>query len=156
MKKVIAVLGFTLAGVFGGTVVTGKRLKKSIEQERKMAKKHLDLYLMMNQWVNLKQEGRSITPYFEKNGYKKIAIYCMNYVGNTLLNEFQKSDIQVAYGIDKRANELYSDIDIYSMEEPLEKVDVIVVTAISFFDEIREELEKKVDCPIVSLEEIIC
>ena len=155
MKKVIAVLGFTLAGVFGGTVVTGKRLKKSIEQERKMAKKHLDLYLMMNQWVKVKQEGKNLAAYFEKNGYKNIAIYGMSYAGETLLEELRETQIQVVYGIDKNAENIYSDISILSLEDTLDDVDAIVVTAVTFFDEIEDELHKKVNCPILSLEDIL-
>ena len=88
-------------------------------------------------------------------GDKKIAIYGMNYVGNTLLNEFQKSDIQVAYGIDKNANNIFSNIDIISADDSLKDVDLIVVTAITFYDEIKEELCKKIDCPIVCLEDIL-
>ena len=38
---------------------------------------------------------------------------------------------------------------------PLAPVDVIVVTAISYFDEIEEKLSERVDCPVVSLEDIV-
>ncbi len=34
-------------------------------------------------------------------------------------------------------------------------VDAIVVTAITFYDEIKEELSRKIDCPIISLEDIL-
>ena len=37
----------------------------------------------------------------------------------------------------------------------LETVDAVVVTAITFFDEIEERLSEKVDCPIISLEDIL-
>lgn len=41
------------------------------------------------------------------------------------------------------------------MEDKLEPVDAVVVTAISFFDEIEEALNAKTDCPILSLEDIL-
>ena len=41
------------------------------------------------------------------------------------------------------------------MNEEFENVDAVVVTAITFFDEIREELTTKIGCPIVSLEDIL-
>jgi hypothetical protein len=34
-------------------------------------------------------------------------------------------------------------------------VDAIVVTAITFFDEIEEKLSEKIDCPIISLDDIL-
>ena len=41
------------------------------------------------------------------------------------------------------------------MDDNLEDVDAIVVTAITFFDEIEEQLQSKVSCPIISLEDIL-
>ena len=110
---------------------------------------------MMNQWVKVKQEGKNLAAYFEKNGYKNIAIYGMSYAGETLLEELRETQIQVVYGIDKNAENIYSDISILSLEDTLDDVDAIVVTAVTFFDEIEDELHKKVNCPILSLEDIL-
>lgn len=147
----VLVLSCGLAGIF----VLNRTMQKKIEKEKDMARKHLDLYLMMNQWVKIKQEGKSILSYLNENGYNKIAIYGMNYVGNTLLDELKKSQIFVAYGIDRRANEIYADIDVFLPNEPLEEVDCIIVTAISFFEEIKKELESRVNCPVISLQDIL-
>lgn len=42
-----------------------------------------------------------------------------------------------------------------SPEDEIKEVDAIVVTAITFFDEIKELLMKKVSCPIISLENVL-
>jgi hypothetical protein len=47
------------------------------------------------------------------------------------------------------------DVDVVTMDDDLEEVDAIVVTAITFFDEIEEKLSAKIDCPIISLEDIL-
>ena len=52
-------------------------------------------------------------------------------------------------------NNLFSVIDIVSPEDDLETVDVIVVTAITFYEEVKEQLSEKLDCPIISLEDIL-
>ena len=49
----------------------------------------------------------------------------------------------------------HADVDIVSMDDNLETVDAVVVTAITFFDEIEEQLSAKMDCPILSLEDIL-
>ena len=90
-----------------------------------------------------------------KNKYEKIAIYGLSYAGETLLSELQDSSIQIAYGIDQNADSIYSDINVYSLEDSLEPVDVVVVTAITFFNEIEKKLSGKIDCPIISLEDIL-
>ena len=61
----------------------------------------------------------------------------------------------LAYGIDKNADNIYADIDVVSLNDKLDEVDVIIVTAITFFDQIVEELSNKVKCPIVSIEDIL-
>ena len=41
------------------------------------------------------------------------------------------------------------------LTDDLPETDVIVVTAIYFYEEIREELSQLVDCPIISLEDVV-
>lgn len=155
MKKGIIGALSLLAGAAGSAVATGRIAKKKIDTEQQYANKHLALFLMMNQWVKVKQEGKNLASWFEENGYKKIAVYGMSYAGETLVEELKNSNIQVAYGIDKKADTMYADVDIVSMDDPLDEVDAIVVTAITFFDEIEDQLCQKTECPIISLEDIL-
>ena len=155
MKKTIISILSVLAGAAFGAGMVKKATGKTIKKTKSMSDKHLALFLMMNQWVKVRQEGKNLVSYFEKNGYRKIAVYGVSYAGQTLINEFKDTDIAVAYGIDKNPYLLYADVDIVSMEDDLKPVDAIVVTAITFFDEIKEKLSEKIDCPIISLEDIL-
>ena len=157
-KAIISVLSVVAGGVTGalaGATAVSNKLTESNVRIQKMSDKHFSLFLLMNQWVKVKQEGKNLASYFEANGYKKIAVYGMSYAGETLLNELKGSSIKVVYGIDKNADGIYSEIDIVSVDDDLENVDAVVVTAITFFDEIEKILASKVDCPIVSLEDIL-
>lgn len=155
MKKgLIGVLSFA-AGAAGSALGVSKVMGNKVNDWRDLSDKHLALFLMMNQWVKVKQEGKSLTEYFVKNGYKNIAIYGMSYAGETLADELKDSEVKVLYGIDKKAENIYAEFDIVSPEESLGKVDAVVVTSITFFDEIETMLEKKLDCPIISLEDIL-
>lgn len=155
MKKgVIGVISL-LAGAASGALGVKHVEKKKVMTERGYANKHLALYKMMTQWVKAKQQGKSLASYFEENDYKKVAIYGMSYAGEALVEELKDSDIQIAYGIDKNANAIYTDMDVVTMDDDLKEVDAVVVTAITFFDEIEEELCMKIDCPIISLEDIL-
>lgn len=79
----------------------------------------------------------------------------MSYVGETLVEELKNSDIIIAYGIDQKAESIYPDVEVVFADDKLEEVDAVVVTAITFFDEIVEKLSTKVACPILSLEDIL-
>lgn len=155
MKKgLIGALSF-VAGAAGSAIGVGKVMGNKVNDWRDLSDKHLALFLMMNQWVKVKQEGKSLAEYFLKNGYKNIAVYGMSYAGETLADELKDSEVKVLYGIDKKADNIYAEFDIVSPEDSLEKVDAVVVTSITFFDEIETMLEKKLDCPIISLEDIL-
>lgn len=149
--KLLALIG----GISLGAVIADGRMRKEVKKKEDMSRKHLVLFLMMNQWVKVKQEGKHLASYFVKNGYQNIAIYGMSYAGEALLNELKGTEIQVAYGIDQNAGSVYSDIDIVSNESNLREVDAIVVTAITFFEQIEEMLADKVQCPVISLEDIL-
>lgn len=159
MKKgvlsVLSALTGTIVGAVVGAGATVKIVGGADNKTKELAEKHFALFLLMNQWVKVKQEGKTLSSYFEKNGYKKIAVYGMSYVGETLLSELKEKGIEVAYGIDRNADIIYADIDVITVDELSDDVDAIVVTAVTYFDEIEEMLSEKVSCPIISLEDII-
>lgn len=155
MKKGIIAALSAASGAAIGAVVIGKAVADEKDKAKALSDKHLALFLMMNQWVRVKHQGKNLSSYFEKNQYKKIAVYGMSYAGETLIDELKGTGITVAYGIDKKTDSIYADVDIVSAEDALEDVDAVVVTAITFFDEIEEKLSAKLDCPIISLEDVL-
>lgn len=155
MKKGIISVLSALVGAAIGAGAVQKVSGDKLNTLEGMSNKHLSLFLMMNQWVKVKQEGKNLTSYFQNKGYKRIAIYGMSYAGETLLKELKDSSVEVAYGIDKNADSLFIDVNVVSIEDNLEEVDAIIVTAITFYDEIEEKLSEKMDCPIISLEDIL-
>lgn len=155
MKNGIVAILSAIAGAIAGAGVTNRAKNKEIKNAWRYSDKHLALFKMMNQWVWVKQEGKNLASYFEANGYKKIAVYGMSYAGETLLNELKGTAVEVAYGIDQNADGTNVNVSILTMKGDLLPVDAVVVTAITFFDEIEEDLQRKVDCPILSLEDIL-
>lgn len=155
MKKGMIGILSAMGGAAAGSAAFGKVLGKKIIENKEKSDKHLALFLMMNQWVKVKQAGKNLSSYFEREGYREIAIYGMHYAGETLAEELMGSNIEVKYGIDKNADMIYADFDIVTPDDPLDKVDAIVVTSITFFDEIERMLSDKTNCPIISLEDIL-
>lgn len=155
MKKSTLSLLSTLGGAAAAAIAVKKVTGDETKVERNLSAKHLALFLMMNQWVAVKQEGKNLADYLEKMQYKAIAIYGMSYAGERLVEELKGSNIQIKYAIDQKAGEIYSDINIVAPEDELEEVDAIIVTPIFFFDDIEDKLSQKIDCPIISLEDIL-
>lgn len=159
MKKgigsVVSSLAGVVAGVIAGGTAVGTILNKGSKARDEMLAKMKSFYFLENQWICNLQAGKTLVDYFKRNDYHTIAIYGMKELGERLYDELKDSDITVKYAIDKNADGLYVDLDVVMPDEDLEEVDVIVVTAISYFDEIEETLCQKVDCPVISLEDIV-
>lgn len=155
MRKIILRILLVVTGALSGMIISNKIYEQKLNKLEQLSNKHLSLFLMMNQWLKAKQDGKDIVGYFEKNQYKRIAIYGMSYVGKTLLNELKESEIDIAFAVDRNLDDIYADINIVSINDSWEDIDVVVVTAITFFDEIEQQLLTKVNCPIVSLEDIL-
>lgn len=134
----------------------GKRiLEKMLLENQMYNKKHFQMFRMMNEWFQKKQQGKHIKSYFIKNGYHKIAIYGMGDIGERLYDELYGTEIEVAYGIEQQKRGQYRELQILSLEDNLEQVDAVVVTAIYYFVEIAEKIKYIPYNRILSLEDII-
>ena len=146
---------YFLLGVSVCSVMMLSLQQKCINKWKKAAQKNRGLFRLMDQWTNIKQEGKHLDMYFIKNNYKNIAIYGMGYVGIRLAKELKGSKIKIVYGIDRNADNIYSDVKVITMDNKLSKVDAIVVTVMDEFDEVSEMLSEKVGCAIIAIEDII-
>lgn len=143
----------TVVGAVAGFVVASNLNGKQIPQKYDKFKGY---YNLLNQWLLLKQEGKSLEEYFVENGYKTVAIYGMGEMGNRLYDELKSSqEIEMRYAIDKNAAGAYSELQVLELEDDLPQVDVIVVTATFAYEEIEKKLNERIDYPIVSLEDVV-
>lgn len=137
-------------------ILIDKHKERKIIQLRKRVEVLTDHFQLLNHWLEIKNEGKSVTSYFKEIGYHHIAIYGMAELANRLSEELSGSDICIDYGIDRDICCSSARIDkVYFPEDNLPETDVIIVTPYSSFETIKQVLEAKVDCPIISLEEVI-
>lgn len=155
MKKGMVAVLAAVAGAAAGAFGVGTMEGKVIEKKEGKIDKFKSYYNMLNQWLILKQEGKSLVKYFTDNDYKSVAIYGMGEMGNRLYDELKGSGVSVKYAIDKEAGTTYAEVEVKELDEELEPVDVVVVTATFAFDEIKEKLNEKIDFPVVSLDDVV-
>ncbi len=136
-------------------IVTCGEDKKLETVEKQESLKYFYLFRLMNQWMALRQKGICVGEFLQKKGYRRIAIYGISALGLRLLDELKGYDIKAEYAVDRNAENICVDLKVFLPEETLGRVDVMIVTAVTCFNEIAEQLRKKVCFPIVSLEDII-
>lgn len=114
-------------------------------------------FQILSQWLHLKQDGKTLIPFFEDNFIKNIAIYGMGVLGERFYQELQGSGIKICYAIDRfAASKNKPGFQIYSLDEAhWPEVDAIVVTPVQDYWGIVELLEKKTDAVILSLHDIV-
>lgn len=132
-----------------------KKFLRCMVRERQKEENISSLYQTMNLWCMSTQKGKHIKEYFEKHGYYDIAIYGMSHMGERLYDELLHTGIRVRYVIDKNAEHILTTPRICRLDQKFEKVDAVIVTAVYYFDAIEEELKSKIDCPIISLRDVI-
>lgn len=136
-----------------GAITNSK--KETVKNHMLESKKYKRLFCMMSRWIQLKQKGKSLAEWFLLNNYKNIAIYGLGNVGECLVAELKDSPIRIIYGIDQSSGIRCSLKTVITPEREFKKVDAIIITAIIYAEEIRKEFAKKVDCPFISIEDII-
>ena len=155
MKKRLYFVGIGILGFIFGGISIGYIKSNSNKKEREMGVKMTKYYFTLNNWIEIKQDNKNLSMYFNTMGYKTVAIYGMKEVGERLYKELKDSEVVVKYAIDQNAEGIYSDVDIYSVDDELPDVDVIVVTPTYYYNSILKNLKDKVKCPIISLDDII-
>lgn len=113
-------------------------------------------YLMVVHWIEALYLNHRVSEYFADMGYNRIAIYGMGDLANRLIDDLQDSQIQVCYGIDRDAAGTVCRIgDIYSPDDELMTVDAVVVTPFYAFEKICQNIKGRINCPVISIEEVI-
>ena len=154
-NKIILGLSSAIIGIAADELIIGKMLRKDLDKKDDELMKFREFYQILLQWIRVYQEGRTLVNYFRKNNFKTVAIYGMRELGEALLDDLRGSEIQVKYGVDKSADSLYVDIDMYSPDDEMEDVDVLVVTAVHYFVDIEDVMRKKISGKIVSIEDVV-
>jgi len=119
------------------------------------ATKYLDITKIFDVWVSKIQKGKNIEEWFKRKNIHNIGIYGMSHLGQRLSDELKETSVSVKFVVDKNVKDTFTDMKIYSPEDEFENVELIVVTANFYFDEIKKIIEKKGDYKIISIKEII-
>lgn len=153
--KLIGTGALMVASAAAGAVYVGVQEEKRLDKMEETNRKNICFYNLLIEWLSLRQQGVNLKEYFEFNGYKTIAVYGMKELGERLVDELKDTGIEVKYVVDRNKDMVVTDLPKYTPDEELPEVDVMVVTAVYYYNDIAEEMEEKVPFHIVSLEDVV-
>lgn len=155
LKTLVGISASGIAGIASGAAYGFIKQEKRIDLMEEQTKKLQCFQDLLIQWLGLKQDGKNLKEYFDFNGYHTAAIYGMTGLGRCFLEELRGTDVEIKYVVDRNADNIEVSVPKFKPQDKLEKVDVLVVTAIYYYQNIIEEMEKRVDFPIISLEDVV-
>lgn len=112
-------------------------------------------YQLLNRWMVNHENDRWIAKVLSSLNMYNIAIYGMGDLGRHLEKELESSVIKVSLCFDKRSVFLHRDDALTYIKERYSDLDVIIVTPVMEYKDIRLHLKKFFDVPIMSLEELV-
>lgn len=153
MKKTIFFAFLTITSVY---MFVLRLYKKTIVKLRDENNKKQEFYNVFCNWLKIHNSEENLSEYFIKHNYKNVAIYGMKEMGELLYEELRRcKDVNVICVIDRNTSIEYNDICILSPDENIPDIDVMVVTAIHYYNEIEDLMHERVTCPIISIEDVV-
>ncbi len=109
---------------------------------------------LLVKWLHLTYSGKTIYNYLSKHNYNKIGVYGLNDIGVLLCDELND---KLLYAMDVKANYMNIDIEapLYDPNDDLPESDLIIIAVVNYYKSVKEQLKNRVNCPIVSLMDII-
>ena len=142
-----------------GIVVAQKR---QINREKKEID-DLKIMLIKGHIVNknltylslLYENAERIERYLINQHIFTVGIYGMDKLGIVFEKYLAKTHIKVCYGIDRNKNLQNDSVEIRTIEETSNDMDMIIVTAEYYFHEIQENVSRIVNVPVVRLSNLL-
>ena len=134
--------------------VSGDSLQKKLPALGR-EERYKEYWQVLDQWLKFELSGKSVAQYLKDQSYYSAAIYGLGMLGASLVMDLERGGIKIEYGIDQ---DVYKgrqfEFPVYTLEEPLPIVPIIIVTTTGIFNLVRERLRGCCDAKIISLKSI--
>lgn len=116
-------------------------------------RKYQKYSVITRQWDEFLRKGFK---YFRRKNIREISIYGMGVLGKKLEENISSLGIKLCYAIDKRS-QAYDEkqFPIFGLDDPLEKVDLVIITPVFISEDILLDIKGKINMPVVLLDDLI-
>lgn len=97
---------------------------------------------LLSRWLNISDDGNRLAKYFVDRGYKNVAVYGLGLPGKTLVKKLYGKNISVKYAIDRNPHIEYGDVRIYGLTDDWPEIDVVIVTPVGRYGEIKADIRR--------------
>lgn len=114
-----------------------------------------EFYYVLDQWLTMLENGKSVGAIVQETGCKNIAIYGMGAMARHLLYALKNTTVKVVCVLDNVAREYYGNIRTQTVSECNETVDLVIYTNPKEDAQVLQKIVQKYECPVVSLVDVV-
>lgn len=148
------IISFFCGVLFGGYGIA-KICENAMKKEERRADKNNINFKTSCKWIKVYQDNKKIEDYLDRESIKEVAIYGVGELGKCLLKDLENTDISVKYLIDRNSYRAFRSYLCYSPLDDLPEVQAVIVTPVSDFEKIAEQLKKKIRTRVIPLNQMI-
>ena len=90
-----------------------------------------------------------------ENMWKRIAVYGMGAIGELMLKDLSRIGADSVYAIDRDPDSVFVDHQVYSLDDELPQMDIIIVTPFLQYNSIVPELKKVTKTKMISVLDLL-
>lgn len=117
--------------------------------------RYKNYWIIFNKWLTLIETKDSISQVLHRKNINCVAIYGMGMFGRHLVDDLKKGNIHIEYIIDQQHENIVSEFPMYSLQDEIPPVELVIIAVGYDVISIKEKLVKKGFNNIISLEELI-
>lgn len=106
-------------------------------------------------WSKIDNIPDILGSYMRKQQMNTIAIYGYSQLGRVLHQKLSDEGIHVEYIIDQKGEMLGCQLPVYTLENVLPQVDVIIIAPVGLYEIIKPQISKKTNAKIMDLEKMV-
>lgn len=112
---------------------------------------------MYNMILRCREQEVTVGTFLKEKGVNSVAIYGMGILGQSVVSELIKAKIIIEYVIDRNKAIKIPELRMFTSYEKVKcpRTDIMLVTAVTYYDEIKYDLMKNGCVNIVSLDDIL-
>lgn len=130
------------------------KYKGKITYYKKTVARYESYWRVMDKWLSLKENGKSISDVLEEKDIYNVAVYGVGMLGRHFIKELYGSSVKIVCAIDRNHIQDTFEFPVLGIGEHVPEVDAVIVTPGYDFYNIRDQLKKQGLNHIISIESL--